>query len=83
MKKIPKRMCVVCRNMIDKPLLNRVVKTPKGDVLVDHEGKIEGRGAYVCMNESCVAKCIKTKVLNKHLKVIVSDNIYQSLKINK
>ncbi|MBR5250695.1 MAG: YlxR family protein [Clostridia bacterium] len=76
-------MCVVCRTMIDKPLLNRVVKTPNGDVVVDREGKIEGRGAYVCMNEACVSKCIKTKVLSKHLKVIVSDDVYQSLKINK
>ena len=76
-------MCVVCRQMIDKPLLNRVVKTPSGDIVIDREGKIEGRGAYVCTNETCVAKCIKTKVLNKHLKVVVSDDIYQSLKINK
>ena len=48
-KKIPSRMCVVCRNMFEKPDLIRVVKGADG-VSIDLTGKKAGRGAYVCKN---------------------------------
>jgi len=81
--KVPQRMCIVCRKMIDKDQLNRVVKKPDGTVFLDLTGKMEGRGAYVCFDEQCIIKCKKLKTLNKHLKIPVPEEIYQSLKVNK
>lgn len=40
-KKIPSRMCVVCRNMFEKPDLIRVVKGADG-VSIDLTGKKSG-----------------------------------------
>lgn len=57
-KKIPSRMCVVCRNMFEKPDLIRVVKGADG-VSIDLTGKKAGRGAYVCKNPECFEKCVK------------------------
>lgn len=82
-KNIPQRMCVVCRKMMDKSHLNRVVKTTDGTVCMDFTGKIEGRGAYVCFDENCINKCKKTKLLNKHLKTTVPEDIFENFKVNK
>lgn len=81
-KKQPQRMCIVCRKMMDKTLLNRVVKKQDGTVCLDANGKTEGRGAYVCFDKQCVAKCQKNNLLNKHLKTVVSKEIYENLKVS-
>lgn len=67
-KRIPLRMCCVCRRYFPKNELFRVVKTPEGEIFLDDEkGKTNGRGAYVCKSEQCVSKCTKTKILNRQL----------------
>lgn len=76
-------MCIVCRKMFDKNQLNRIVRKADGTVCVDKVGKVEGRGAYVCFDEQCVNKCKKTKILNKHLKVVISEDVYQNLTVKK
>lgn len=75
-KKIPSRMCVVCRNMFEKPDLIRVVKGADG-VSIDLTGKKAGRGAYVCkipnalknasrnaFSTECFRKNFRTKFTN-------------------
>ena len=74
-------MCIACRKMFEKDQLNRIVRKKDGTVCVDLTGKEEGRGAYICFDEQCINKCKKLKTLNKHLKVIISDDIYQNLKV--
>ena len=74
-KKIPSRMCVVCRNMFEKPDLIRVVKGADG-VSIDLTGKKAGRGAYVCKNPECVKKRVFDRVFQEKL----SDEVYESLK---
>ena len=69
MKKTPKRMCVVCRQMFDKNELLRVVKTPTGELLVDETGKANGRGAYICKNEECLANAKKRKAIERALQI--------------
>lgn len=80
MKKIPLRMCVVCRNMKPKAELVRVTKTQDGQIFVDNTKKADGRGAYVCNNNECLQKCIKTNALNRAYKKTVSDDNYEALK---
>ncbi len=78
-KKIPLRMCIVCRNMYGKNLLTRIVKKSDGSVILDLTGKTEGRGAYVCKGNECIAKCRKGKLLNKQLHTDIPQEIYDKL----
>ncbi|WP_093396071.1 YlxR family protein [Thermodesulforhabdus norvegica] len=44
----PVRMCVVCRERRYKDELIRLAVDEDGMVVVDSEGRMPGRGAYVC-----------------------------------
>lgn len=72
-------MCVVCREMHDKKELVRVVKDKEGNISIDESGKKNGRGAYICKNEECFKKLVKTKGLNKAFKCLVPDEVYMKL----
>ena len=63
-KRIPERMCVVCRQMKPKTDLLRIVNGADG-VVVDGTGKLNGRGVYVCRCKECVDKAIKSKAFVK------------------
>lgn len=79
-KKTPMRMCSGCREMKPKKELIRVVRTPEGKIMVDNSGKVSGRGAYVCKNEECFNKSVKTKALSRALDVQVEDEVLLQLK---
>lgn len=59
-KKVPERMCVVCRQMKPKNELIRIVNTDNG-VVIDATGKLNGRGVYLCKCKECVTKALKGK----------------------
>ncbi len=73
-------MCMACKQMQAKNNLIRVVRTPDGQIMVDRSGKLNGRGAYVCNNDECIAKCIKAKLLNKTFRQDVPSEVYSSIK---
>ena len=52
-KHTPHRTCVVCRAVRPKRELVRIVRVPAGDVVVDVTGKSNGRGAYLCRQQTC------------------------------
>jgi len=54
------RSCTVCRQKTDKRNLYRIVRTPEAEVVFDPTGKKNGRGAYVCSQESCL-ELVKNK----------------------
>ena len=77
-KRIPMRMCVGCRTMREKRELNRVVLPPDGDangICIDFKGKKNGRGAYLCRDEACLAKAKKTRALERALSSETRPNI--------
>jgi predicted RNA-binding protein YlxR (DUF448 family) len=81
-KKIPKRMCVGCREMKPKRELIRIVLTPEADggqICIDFKGKKNGRGAYVCRDESCLKKAVKSKALERALSCEIPEEIYANL----
>lgn len=78
--KIPMRQCSACRGHFEKRQLLRVVRTPDGEVLVDRRGKVSGRGVYICCNEDCLNKAIKTKALSRALETPVSDETIESIR---
>lgn len=79
-KKIPMRQCIGCREMKSKKEMLRIVRTPEGELVLDATGKKNGRGAYVCYDSSCLEKAVKSKGLERSLKVTVSQEIYENLK---
>ena len=78
-KKIPMRMCSGCRESKPKSELIRVVRTPDGSIVVDKTGKVSGRGAYLCKNEECFKKSVKTKALSRALEVNIDDEVLLAL----
>ncbi|HHT39799.1 MAG TPA: YlxR family protein [Acholeplasmataceae bacterium] len=79
-KKIPMRTCVVTKEVKPKKELMRVVATKEGEVFVDPNGKKNGRGAYLTLSLAVIEKAKTTKILEKRLKVKISDEIYETLK---
>lgn len=80
MKQKPERTCIVCNKQTEKKDLLRIVKSKEGIIEVDLTGKKNGRGAYICKNEECLNKLIKTKKLEKAFKQEISTDIYESIR---
>lgn len=79
-KKVPERTCIVTHDKCMKKDLLRVVRCPDGTVKVDLTGKMNGRGAYVKKDLEVIEKARSSKVLDKHLEVNVTDDIYDEMK---
>jgi predicted RNA-binding protein YlxR (DUF448 family) len=78
--KIPLRICVGCREKKPKRELLRLVRTPGGEIRLDPGGKMSGRGAYICRQESCLAKALKGKRLEKNLEHPLSEEVIAAIK---
>ena len=78
-RKIPMRMCVVTREKLPKGELVRVVRTPEGNVIIDENGKVNGRGAYLKKDRDVFLKAQKNKILNRVLEVEVPDKVFEDL----
>ena len=75
-KSQPERTCIACRKKGDKSLFLKIVLNKNGDVKIERDVKLEGRGAYICKNEECAKICKKTKALNRVFKTNISEEIY-------
>ena len=80
MKKIPCRTCVITKDKLPKNELIRVVRTPEGNIQIDETGKVNGRGAYLKLEETVIDKAKTSKALNRVLETEVPDSIYEELK---
>lgn len=80
-KKIPTRRCTGCGEMKDKKELIRVVRTPEGSIMIDRTGKINGRGAYLCDDLSCLRKAQKKRSLQRSLSTDIPDGIFKELEM--
>ena len=79
-RKTPMRKCMGCMESKDKRELIRIVRDKDGAVSVDRTGRMAGRGAYLCDNEACLQKAIKTKALERSLEVSISAEVYETLR---
>jgi len=78
-RKVPMRTCIACRICKPKAELIRIVKNDD-DFNVDFTGKSNGRGAYICNDQNCFEKLIKSKMLNKTYKQNIPQEVYDKLK---
>ena len=81
MKKTPMRMCIACKEMKSKKNMLRVVLMPDHTTYqLDESGKLNGRGAYICNDQVCIDKAIKSKLLNRAFKANVDTKVYEEIK---
>ena len=78
-RKFPQRQCIGCGEMKNKKEMIRVLKTPEGEFTLDSTGRKNGRGAYVCPSAECLGKAIKSKGLERSLKMAIPKEIYEKL----
>jgi len=74
-KKIPLRQCLGCRKHLPKGELIRIVKSPEGEVSLDFTGKKPGRGAYICNDQNCFKRIIKSNAFSRAFKTQISNDI--------
>lgn len=79
-KKKPVRQCVACRERKEKGQLVRVVRMPDGVIAVDTRGKMPGRGAYLCKEEACLEKAVKSRALQRALECEIPQDTLEALR---
>ena len=80
MKKIPERTCTGCGISKPKNELLRIVKDKENNITIDLTGKKNGRGAYICTDEICLKKLIKSNRLSKVFECSISEEFYEDLR---
>ena len=78
-KKIPLRKCIGCNEMKNKKEIIRVLKTTDNEIVLDTTGKKNGRGAYLCFSKECLKNAMKSKGLERSLKMPIPQEVYESL----
>ena len=79
-KKKPARRCIACNEQKEKNELLRIVRTPEQTIEIDLTGKKNGRGAYICKNEECLKKIIKSKRLENVFEIKIAPEFYEDLR---
>ena len=72
------RMCAVCRVKKQKDELLRIVKQDK-TVSIDPDGKIQGRGAYICKNKKCISSARKARAFERSLSMRIDSTVYDTV----
>lgn len=75
----PERSCVVCKKVIEKKDLLRIVKSKEGEISLDLTGRKNGRGAYLCGETDCSIKFKKIKGLDRSFKMKVPSEVYDEI----
>lgn len=69
-----------CNTKKEKKDLIRIVKKQDGNIELDKTGKLAGRGAYICNNEACLERLIKSKRLEKVFEIKIDEKVYENLR---
>lgn len=78
-RKLPQRKCVVTNEMKPKNDMIRIVRNKEKKVFVDPTGKLNGRGAYITVDENIIKQAKEEKVLEKTFQVAIDEAIYNEL----
>lgn len=77
LKKNNQRTCLVTKQVQDKDLMIRIVKTKDGEILVNSDA--QGRGAYVSNDVDIIPKLTKQKSLHRAFRINVQKEKYDEL----
>ena len=73
------RTCISTREIKNIKDLLRVIKTPSGNIVIQKDKHVPGRGAYISKNIEAINFARKRKLLNKALRTNVPEEIYDQL----
>ncbi len=79
-KKVPLRKCIGCNEMKNKKEMIRVLRTTEEEIVLDTTGRKNGRGAYLCYSGECLEKAIKSRGLERSLKMPIPQEVYEKLR---
>ena len=79
-KRIPLRMCAICRERFPKREMIRLAKSADGEVSLDETGRKPGRGLYVCHAEACMETALKGTRLEKAAGVKIDTEVLTALR---
>ena len=65
--------------MQSKKEMIRVLKTTEDEIVIDATGRKNGRGAYICPSMECFKKAVKSKGLERSLKMAIPKEVYEAL----
>ena len=71
-KHIPQRTCLACRQRKTKQELVRLVSILGESIEVDINGRMAGRGAYVCLAQQCWETALKGGRLEHSLRTALT-----------
>ena len=66
--------------MKSKKEMIRVLKTAENEIVIDVTGKKNGRGAYLCYSRECFEKAVKSRGLERSLKMSIPKEVYERLR---
>lgn len=73
------RKCIGCNEMKNKKEMLRVLRTTDGEIVLDATGRQNGRGAYLCRSRECLKMAVKSRGIERSLKMAVPREIYENL----
>ncbi len=76
---VPLRTCLGCGRKIPKKELIRFVLILGNQIALDGKQKMEGRGAYLCRQKSCIELAVKRKKLHRSFRRNIPPEIYNQL----
>ena len=79
----PIRTCIVCRKKGTKENFIKIILNKNGELLIEKDKRLDGRGAYICKAGECIDKCQKSKAINRAFKMNVPQEFYEELKNGK
>ena len=79
MEKVILRTCAYSRKVFDRQSMFRVVKTPNHEIKIDLTYVFPGRGVYLSKDKEIIKNAKKRHSLEKCLKVVDCQNIYDEL----
>ena len=80
MKNILQRTCIGCNEKKNKHELLRIVKNKNGNIDIDKNSRMNGRGAYICKNIECLENAIKKRKLERSFSCKIENNIYENVR---
>ena len=78
-KYVPHRKCIACRCIRPKAELLRVVLSEDG-LIPDPEGKLSGRGCYICKSSECIRTAAEKNCFSRSFKKGFSKEQMMALK---
>lgn len=79
-RKVPMRQCIGCGEMKNKREMMRILRDTEGEIVLDTTGRKNGRGAYLCRSSECYEKAVRSRGLERSLKMEIPTEVYENLK---